>query len=156
MKKTSPVRTAFLASVLALAGAGVVLAQDAAPTTPTTPPATPPSDNSGGGGGGGGHHGWMNKVLTPEEQALLKKDTEAVFAADPDLKKEGDDLKSQRPDQDASDDDKQAFRAKMKDYHQKVEAAVEKFDPSTTPIYAKLDAAMAARHNGGGGGGGGQ
>jgi len=143
MKKTSPVRIALLASVLALAGAGVVLAQDAAPTTPTTPP---PSDNSGGGG----HHGW-NKVLTPDEQALLKKDTDAVLAADPDLKKEGDDLKSQRPGSDASDDDKQAFRGKMKDYHQKVEAAVEKFDPATTPIYAKLDAAMAARHKSGGG-----
>jgi hypothetical protein len=142
MKKPSPVRIALLASALALAGAGMVLAQDAAPTTPSTPP--PAS--------GGGHHGWMSKVLTPEEQALLKKDTDAVLAADPDLKKEGDDLMSQRPGQDASEDDKQAFHTKMKDHHQKVEAAVEKFDPSTTPIYAKLDAAMAARHKGGGGG----
>jgi hypothetical protein len=144
MKNSSPVRTALLASVLALAGAGVVLAQDAAPNTP---PSTPPPAN----GGGGGHHGWMNKVLTPEEQALLKKDTDAVLASDPDLKKEGDDLMSQRPAQDASQDDKQAFRAKMKDHHQKVEAAVEKFDSATTPIFAKLDAAMAAHHHGGGG-----
>lgn len=145
MKNTSSLRTALLASVLALAGAGVVLAQDAAPTT--SPPPPPAGDN----GGGGGHHGWMSKVLTPEEQALLKKDTDAVFAADPDLKKEHDDLMSQRPGQDASQDDKDAFRAKMKDDHQKVEAAVEKLDPSTVPIFAKLDAAMAARHKGGGG-----
>ena len=145
MKNTSPVRIALLASVLALAGAGMVLAQDAAPSTTTTPP---PGDNSGGGGG---HHAWMSKVLTPDEQALLKKDTDAVFTADPDLQKEGEDLMSQRPGQDASDDDKQAFHAKMKDHHQKVEAAVEKLDPSTVPIFAKLDAAMAARHKSGGG-----
>jgi hypothetical protein len=145
MKLPSPVRTAFLASVIALAGAGVVLAQDAAPSTATPPANPPPADN----GGGGHHHGW-DKVLTPEERALLKKDTDAVLAADPDLKKEGEDLMSQRPGQDASDDDKQAFRTKMKDHHQKVEQAVEKLDPSTVPIYAKLNAAMAAHQKGGG------
>jgi Spy/CpxP family protein refolding chaperone len=148
MKNTSPIRAALLASVLALAGTGAALAQDAAPAPQPPPPPPPPGDNSGGGGG---HHGWMSNVLTPDEQALLKKDTEAVFAADPDLKKEGDDLKGQRPGQDASQDDKDAFRAKMKDFHQKVEAAVEKFDSATTPIYAKLDAAMAAHKHGGGG-----
>ncbi len=149
MKISSPVRTAFLASIIALAGAGVVLAQDAAPTTP--PPAPPPADSGGGDGGGHHHHDW-DKVLTPEERAQLKKDTDAVLAADPDLKKEGDDLKSQRPDRDASADDKQAFRAKFKAYMDKVKDAVEKLDPSATAIYAKLDAARAA-HQGQGGGG---
>jgi hypothetical protein len=113
MKNMFPVRTALLASALALAGAGAVLAQDAGSTT-TTPPPAPPAGDNGGPGGGHRDHGW-GKVLTPEEQALLKKDTEAVLAADPDLKKEGEDLRSQRPEQDASADDKQAFRAKMKD-----------------------------------------
>jgi hypothetical protein len=149
MKNMTPVRTALLASVFALAGAGAILAQDAGSTTTTTPPAPPAGDN----GPGGGHHGW-GKVLTPEEQALLKKDTDAVFAADPDLKKEGDDLRNQRPAQDASADDKLAFHAKMKDHRDKVRQAVEKFDPSTTAIFAKLDAAMAARHKASAGAGG--
>ncbi len=150
MKKTSPIPVALLVSVLAFAGAGVALAQEG--STSNSPSTPPPAGGGGGGGGGGGHHGWMSKVLTPEEQALLKKDTEAVLAADPDLKKEGDDLRSQRPEQDASQDDKEAFRAKMMDHRQKVKEAVEKFDPSTTPIFAKLDAAMAAHRPGGGGG----
>jgi hypothetical protein len=148
MKNTFPLRAALLASVLALAGAGTVLAQDAGSTT--TPPPAPGGEN--GGPGGGGHRGW-DKVLTPEERAELKKDTEAVFAADPDLKKEGDDLRGQRPAQDASDDDKQAFRAKMKDHRDKVKEAVLKIDPAASAIFAKLDAAMAARHKAGGGGG---
>ncbi len=152
MKTHSPVRLALLASVLALAGAGAVLAQDA-PSTSTPPPA---GGGPGGGGGGGQHGGWMMKALTPEERAELKKDRDAVMAADPDLKKQQDDLMSQRPDQDASQDDKTAFRAKVKELSDKVKAAVEKIDPAATAIYAKLDAARAAHKAAGGGGGGGQ
>jgi hypothetical protein len=154
MKTTFPlVRTTLLASVLALAGAGAVLAQDASPTTTTTPP---PAGGGGGGWGGGGGHHFMDKILTPDERALLKKDTDAVLASDPDLKKEGDDLMSQRPAQDASADDKQAFHAKMKDHRDKVKDAVEKLDASTVPIYAKIDAAMQARKSAAASNGGGQ
>jgi Spy/CpxP family protein refolding chaperone len=151
MKKLSPVRTALLLSVLAFVGAGAALAQDAAPSTATTP-----ANNGGGAPGGGGRQGgWMNGVLTPDEQAELKKDRDAVFAADPDLKKQQDDLMSQRPARDASQDDKDAFRAKAKDVRDKVKAAVLKIDPAAAPIFAKLEAAMAAHRGGGGAGGGG-
>jgi Spy/CpxP family protein refolding chaperone len=149
MKKLSPVRTALLVSVLAFAGTGAVLAQNAAPSTSTPAPA------GGNGGGQGGRGAWMNGVLTPDEQAELKKDRDAVFAADPDLKKQQDDLMSQRPARDASQDDKDAFRAKAKDVRDKVKAAVLKIDPDAAAIFAKIEAAMAAHRGGGGAGGGG-
>jgi hypothetical protein len=139
-------RTGLVASLIALAGTGAMFAQD----TPAAPPATPPGDTGAPGGPGGGpgghhHHDWMNsKVLTPEEKAELKKDMDSVFASDPDLKKEQDDLMQNHPTKDSSPEDKMAFMQKMKDVHQKVEAAVEQIDPAATAIFAKLDAARKA------------
>ena len=151
MKQTCLPRILLLAVVLAVSGGGALLAQDAPtpPTSPETPPPAPPPPADKAGGGGWGHHGFMDKVLTPEERAQLKKDTDAVLAADPDLKKESDDLHaSMKAAHDAgtppSAEDKQAMHEKMHAYQDKVRAAVEKLDPSTTAIYAKIDAARQA------------
>jgi hypothetical protein len=142
MKNTSPLRTAFLVSVLACAGAGVVLAQDASSFTP-------PANNSGSGGSGSGWHHHGMPGLTPEEQAEIQKDTEQVLAANPDLKKQHDDLMASRPGQDASQDDKTAFHAKMKDFNNTLRPEIEKIDPNAAALFAKVDAAIAARKAGG-------
>jgi hypothetical protein len=131
MKLTLLSRNVLLATILAFAGAGTVLAQDA-----------PPSPAPDSGPGGGHHH--MDKVLTPDEQAELKKDTDAVFAANPDLKKEHDDLMAQRPGPDATADDKMAFHQKMHETMGKIRDAVEKIDPNAAPLFAKLEAAHKA------------
>jgi hypothetical protein len=142
MKPSSLLTVGLLAAALAYVGCGASRADDS--TAPSTPP--PAADN------GGGHH---MSVLTPDERKQLMNDREQVLAGDADLKKEDDDLKGQRPGPDASQDDRQAFRAKWHDHMEKVRDAVLKLDPSAAAIYAKLDAAHKAHEQAAGGAGGG-
>jgi hypothetical protein len=125
MKRYSFSRIALLACALAMAGVTTTFAQD----QPTPPP-------SGGA---------PAVQLTADEKAKLKKDQDAVFAANPDLKTEHDNLVQNRPDSDASDADKQAFRQKMMAFHHKMHDAVLKVDPTAGPLLAKSD---AAHHHG--------
>jgi Spy/CpxP family protein refolding chaperone len=136
---------ALCGSVLALAGTGIALAQDStAATSTTTTTSTSGTPPPGEGPGGHHHHMWGDKVLTADEQAELKKDTDQVMTADPDLKKEGDDMRGQMPAKDASEADKQAFHEKMHDHMEKVRAAIEKIDPDAAALFAKMDAARKA------------
>lgn len=93
-------------------------------------------------------------AVTPEEKAQYQKARDAAFAADPALKKEYDDLHSQMTAA-ASRDEKQAVRAKITDFEtQKLRPAMLKIDANLGPIFAKIDAARAAKRATGGGGGG--
>jgi hypothetical protein len=124
MKTYSLSRIALLACALATAGVTTTFAQD----QPTPPPPGAPAVQ-----------------LTDDEKTQLKKDQDAVFAANPDLKTEHDDLMQGRPTQDASDADKQAFHQKMMAFHHKMHDAILKVDPTAGPLLAKAD---AAHHHG--------
>jgi hypothetical protein len=126
-------RVAFLAGAFATAGLTAAFAQD-------QPSATPPP--------GPGEHHHHEPALTPDERTQLKTDTDAVFAADPDLKAEGDKLKQDHEAMKGtqpSDEDKKAFHEKMHAYFEKLNAAIVKQDPSAAPILAKL---KAGHHHG--------
>lgn len=94
---------ALLAGAIGLIGMTAVLADDSSTSTPPPPPH--------------GHH----DMLTKDEWTQLKKDREAVFAANPDLKTEEENLHEQ-----------------MHQHMDKVDAAILKQDPSAAPILAKL------------------
>jgi hypothetical protein len=125
MKITSLLKLTLLTGSLVLATNSCLKAQD-----------------TGGSSSGGGHH---DSGLTSDERAELKADRDKVFDANPDLKKEGDDLKSQRPQSDASADDKAAFHDKWHAFMDKVNDAIEKIDPNAAPIIAKMQAARHAK-----------
>jgi Spy/CpxP family protein refolding chaperone len=76
----------------------------------------------------GAHHGHHGGQLTPDEWAQLKKDREAVFAANPALKTE-----------------EEALHQQMKDHMDKVDSAILAQDPTAAPILAKL---QAGHHHG--------
>ena len=107
--KTSPTfcRAILLTGIFALTGFTVALADDN--SSDSTPPPPPP-----------GHH----SSLTSDEWAELKKDHEAVFAANPDLKAQEKNLREQE----------HALR-------EKIDAAIVKEDPNAAPILEKLKAA---------------
>lgn len=97
----------------------------------------------------GGHH--HESVLTSDERAELKADRDKVLAANPDLQKESDDLKSQRSSMsDASADDKAAFKAKWHAHMEKMNDAIEKIDPNAEALIEKMKAARHAKADGGG------
>jgi hypothetical protein len=95
----------------------------------------------------------MGGKLTPEQQAELKKDHDAVLAANPDLQKEEDDLKAKRETMSsATPEEQEALRTEMHDHMQKMHDAIVKLDPDAAPLLAKM------HHHGpppGGGQGGG-
>ena len=109
----TPFRSLLLAGALCATGLTAALADDTS-TDSTPPPAPPPGE----------HHGHHGAPLTPDEWAQLKKDREAAFAANPDLKTEEETLHQQ-----------------MKDHQDKVDAAILAQDPSAAPLLAKLKAA---------------
>jgi hypothetical protein len=111
MKTSSLQRCALLAGVLGFTGLTAVLAQDQPDSTAPPPP----------------HHG-HHDMLTQDERAELKKDRDAVFSSNPDLKTEEETLHQQ-----------------MHDHMDKVDAAILKEDPAAAPILAKL---KAAHHHG--------
>lgn len=104
MKTLSFPRIALLAGALSIAGATAILADDQPDSTPPPPPPH-------------GHH----EMLTADERAELKKDRDAVFAANPDLKTEEKNLWEQ-----------------MKAHMDKVDAAILKEDPNAAPILEKM------------------
>jgi hypothetical protein len=82
-------------------------------STDSAPPPPPPGE----------HHSHHGAQLTSDEWAQLKKDREAAFAANPDLKTEEETLHQQ-----------------MKDHMDKVDAAILAVDPSAAPLLAKMKA----------------
>lgn len=90
--------------------------------------------------GGGEHHSF--KFLSPAENDQLKTAREAVFAANPDLKTEGEDLHKQmkalRDNPSATPEDKKALHEKMKDHEEAVRDAMLKVDPTLQPIFDKI------------------
>ncbi len=89
-------------------------------------------------------------LLTADEKAQLTKDHDAVLAANPDLKTQGDNLKKQSDalkaqGANASQADKDDIKAMHKEYEQKVHAAMLALDPSIAPILAKLAAAHPSK-----------
>jgi Spy/CpxP family protein refolding chaperone len=119
--KTSPTlcRATLLAGILALTGYTGAMAQDA-PIDPA-----PPSADSTPSPAKHGHHG--GGPLTADEWAQLKKDREAVFAANPDFKTQEKNLRDQE-----------------KALHDQIDAAIVKQDPSAAPLIEKL---KAGRHH---------
>jgi DNA-binding LacI/PurR family transcriptional regulator len=96
-------RLALLAGVLSLTGATALLAQD----DTNAPPA--PAEH---------HHGGF---LTADQRAELKKDRDAVFADNPELKTEEENLRQQ-----------------MKAHADKMNAAIVAKDPAAAPLLAKM------------------
>jgi hypothetical protein len=115
MKSTFLPRSLLLAGALCVTGLSAALADDSTTTSDRSSPPPPPQ---------GEHHGRRGGPLTPDEWAQLKKDREAVFASNPDLKTEEETLHQQ-----------------MKDHQDKVDAAIIAQDPSAAPLIAKLKAA---------------
>jgi Spy/CpxP family protein refolding chaperone len=110
-------RALLLACALCVTGLGAVLADDSSSTPPPSPQ--------------GEHHGhYGGPQLTSDERAQLKKDRDAVFAANPDLKTEEGTLHQQM----------ETLHQQMKDHMDKVDDAILKQDPSAAPIIAKLKA----------------
>ncbi len=142
MKPISLPRIVLLGCVFGVACVTAATAQDTTNDTTTAPA----SDNNGG------YHHHRDGVLTADEWAELKKDREQVLASNPDLKSQGDDLRSQMKSmKDATPDDKQAFFAKWTAYHDQVDEAIVQIDPNAAPLIAKLKAAFQHRHHHDGG-----
>jgi hypothetical protein len=104
-------RVGFLALALATASVTATFAQ----TTPTTTPAAPTYS-----AGGEHQHG---SVLKTDADNLKQQ-----FAA---LKSKGDS---------ATPDEKTALHAQAREFHQKLQAAELKLDPTLAPVLAKLNA----------------
>jgi hypothetical protein len=100
---------------------------------------------------GGGKHRMghmkhkLGRILTAEEHEKLKGVREQVMAANPALKTELDALISERRElgRDATKEEREEFRAKMKAFHEKIQAAMLAADPSVKPILDKIAAARA-------------
>ena len=106
MKTSLFPRLALLAGVLSLTGATALLAQDETSSSTTT--TTTAAHHHGGG-------------LTADQWAELKKDREAVYTDNPDLKTEEESLHQQ-----------------MKAHMDKVDAAIVAKDPAIAPVLAKM------------------
>jgi hypothetical protein len=127
MKITSLLKIALVTGSLVLVSNSGAMAQDTS---------TASSDS--------GHH--HDSVLTADERAELKADRDKVFAANPDLKSQADDLKSQRSSMsDATPEDKAAFRDKWHTLMDKVNTEVEKIDPNAAALIEKMKAAHHAK-----------
>jgi hypothetical protein len=99
----------------------------------STPPSGPPP-----GGAPGGHHEHHDlSFLTEDQKAELKKDHDAVLAADPSLATEEQSLKAaHQPGTPPTEEEME----QMKAFHDKVEAAMIKIDPAVAPIIAEIKA----------------
>jgi Spy/CpxP family protein refolding chaperone len=137
-------RVGFLALALATASVTATFAQTTPTTTSTTTPAAPTCT-----AGGEHHHG---SVLTAAEKAQLKTARDEAFATDPSLKADADSLKQQfeslkSAGDSATVDQKKALHAQARDFHQKMQAAELKLDPTLAPVLAKLNAMHRHGHH---------
>jgi hypothetical protein len=143
-------RIAFLAFALGTASVTATFAQTT--TTPDTTTTTPPATSAPAGTTGGWKHRHHESVLTADEKARLKAAREQAFAADPSLKTEHDSLRQQFKALRSSgttptSDQKQALHQQASDFHQKLQAAELKIDPTLAPVFDKLAAAHHGRHS---------
>jgi hypothetical protein len=89
----------------------------------------------------------MLSSLTPDEQNQIIAARTKAMADNPGLETDEMSLMEKGMmlhSDSATEEDKQAFRAELKDHVQKVRDAMLKADPSIQPILAKLEAATAA------------
>ncbi len=84
--------------------------------------------------------------LSPEEQQKYAVAHAKALADNPQLKAEGDKLKSEGPSMliDGTASDRQAFMEKMLSHRQKLRQAMLKEDPSLPPIFAEIDKHLSA------------
>jgi hypothetical protein len=127
--------------ILLLLTLGAVLSCPSyAQTSNAAPPPGPPP---------GGPH--FDKILTPAEQAEMKKAHDAAIAADPTLATEEKDIHDQMKEaRDSGEPPSDDLKAQMKAARDKMDAAMIKADPAVAPIIAKLKAAHH-HHEGGDG-----
>jgi hypothetical protein len=130
-------RVALLSLALGTAGVTATFAQTT--PTPTPAPTTPPA----------GDH---PSILTDDEKAELKKDHDAVFAANPDFQTQMDALKAKHEalkaqGDSASADDRKALHEQGKALRDQINAAIVKLDPAAAAIIAKLEAAHKDWHH---------
>jgi len=91
-----------------------------------------------------------SNALTKEEYGKLSKARNNVLAANPELKAEGDNIKLKGQDLKtqgaaASAEDKTALKLASQAYEKHLREAMMAYDPTLAPIYAKIDAAAAAK-----------
>ena len=101
------------------------------------------------GAGGGGGRGALS-FLSAEDRAHLMRVRQQVMAQNPDLKSEQDKMMAERKSAksdggDASTQDKGAMMKQMRDFHEKMDAAMIKDDPSVQPILEKVKDHMKER-----------
>ncbi len=123
--------------------AGLVLAVASLAMSPLQAQNSTPSAESSEG-----HHAF-NKILTPAERQQLETAKKAVLEANPDLKKQAEDLRAERKtlraDGNATPDQKQALMEKWMAFEESLRAPELKQDPTLQPIFDKIDAAMKAK-----------
>ena len=144
MKNTfSLPRVALVALALGTAGVTATFAQ-----TTNAPTTTAPTCSAGGWHH---HHGFGN-VLTSAEKAELKKDREAVIAAngtfqttEASLKQQRETLKSEGSS--ATPAEWQALHQQKVAFHKDVKAAILQIDPNAQAIFTKLEAAHKGHHH---------
>lgn len=103
---------------------------------------TPPAGGPPPGGPGGHHHDMA--FLTDAQKAELKKAHDAAIAANPDLGKQEEQLRSQmQPGTPPTDEQKEQFKA----FRDKMDQAMIAADPNVAPIIAEIK----AHHHGHGG-----
>ncbi len=117
----------LMLTVTGLVISPVVLAQDEAP--------------AGGQGGAGFRRPELN-FLTPAEKQEFLKDREAVMSANPDLKKQAEDLRAEgkalRDNTNATPEDKKAFVEKLRAQNEAVDKAMLQQDPNIQPVLDKI------------------
>jgi hypothetical protein len=142
-------RVGFLALALATASVTATFAQ----TTPTTTPAAPaapvaPATPTYSAGDQHPHR----SVLTAAEKAQLKTAHDEAIATDPSLKTDADNLKQQfaalkSKGDSATKGEMRAVHAQAREFHQKLQAAELKLDPTLAPVLAKVNAAHKHGHH---------
>lgn len=137
-------RVGFLALALATASVTATFAQTTPATASTTTPAAPTCT-----AGGKHHHG---SVLTAAEKTQLKTAHDEVIATDPSLKTDADNLKQQfaalkSAGDNATADQKKTLHEQARDFHQKLQAAELKLDPTLAPVLAKVNAMHKHGHH---------
>jgi hypothetical protein len=141
-------RAGLLALALGTASATVLFAQSTSTSSTTTTP-TAPTDTTGSWQG---HH-HHDSILTADERAQLKKDHEAVLAANSTLAAQAASLKQQfetlkGEGSSATSAQWQALHQQKETFQSQLRSAELNLDPSLAPIFAKLDAAKAQWHHG--------
>jgi hypothetical protein len=143
-KHISLKRAAFVAVALGTLGATAVYAQTVPATTTTTTTTT--GTQTPGYGEGWHHHRHHMSVLTPTERAELRSDFQKVFASDPALKTQKENLHQQfealkSQSTPATQAQWEALKQQREAFHTQLRAAVEGVDSGAAALFQKIEAA---------------